>query len=472
MRKRPNYNRRIVTSELTGTGTIRTNTPLKREMAHVWAVAWPLILTNMLNVAVGIVDFKMVGVLGVASIAAVGMSRQVMMFLMVLMIAISGGSSVLVAHAYGARDKRKVSEIAARSIVLMVAAAIVIVTPLGLISSRPILFLLGGKEHVVRLGSSYLHILFLGSVFTMFNFAITGVLLGVGKTKVSLMLLIVVNLLNIVLNYAFIFGVGPIPAFGVSGAAIGTVAARGLGSIAGLWIARSHRFPIQAKLRDGLTLDLPLLRKIFYLGGPRSLQGIVRNLSRLIIIRIITLLPDSTKAISAYSVGMQVRMISSFIGLAFMSAAMSRVGQNMGMRNPDSAQHSGWISAWMATGLMTILALIFFIFPEAIMAFFTDDQDVIAMGRLFFVIIALTEPIMAFSFALGGALRGGGDPVSPFIYASVSDLVIVILGGYLIAVQFHVGFAGVAIAIALSTLTRAIPTMLKFRQGKWKKVRL
>jgi putative MATE family efflux protein len=445
---------------------------LNNEIKHVWAVAWPLIMSNILNVTVGIVDFKMVGALGVASIAAVGMSRQVMMFLLVLMLAISGGSSVLVAHAYGAKERQKVSEIAARSLIFMVIGAVVIVTPLGIFFSRPVLVLLGGEEQVVRLGESYLRILFLGSIFTMFNFAITGILLGLGKTKISLILLIGVNLLNIGFNYMFIFGVGPLPAFGVAGAALGTITARGLGSIAGIWIVTTRRFPIQVNYRDGLTFDLSLLRKILYLGGPRSLQGIVRNFSRLMTIRIITLLPDATRAISAYSVGMQVRMISNFIGLAFMSASMARVGQNMGRRNPNLAEKSGWISAGMATGLMSILALIFFLFPEVIMGFFTDDHKVIAMGRVFFVIIALTEPIMAFAFALGGALRGGGDPISPFVYASVSDLIVVILVGYLIAVQFHMGFTGIAIGVALSAVTRAIPTMLKFRKGKWKTITL
>jgi Na+-driven multidrug efflux pump len=151
---------------------------------------------------------------------------------------------------------------------------------------------------------------------------------------------------------------------------------------------------------------------------------------------------------------------------------MARVGQNIGGKNPDLAEKSGWISAGMTTGLMSVFAVLFFLFPEAIMAFFTGDVEVIAMGKMFFVIIAVTEPIMAFSFALGGALRGGGDPVSPFIYASVSDLVVVILAGYLMAVQFQMGFAGIVIGIALSAVTRAIPTMLKFRKGAWKTIRL
>lgn len=450
----------------------RTYPHVHQEVLQVWAVAWPLILTNMLNVLVGIVDFKMVGALGVASIAAVGMARQVMMFLMVLMLAISGGSSVLIARAYGAGDRKQVSEIAARSIVFMGVAAILIVTPLGVIFSRPLLMLLGGGEQVVDLGDAYLRILFWGSLFTMFNFAVTGIVLGVGKTKISLILLIGVNLLNILFNYLFIFGIGPLPAFGVAGAALGTVIARALGSLAGIWIVMTPRFPIQATFKDGATLDLPLLHKILYLGGPRSLQGIVRNFSQLMTIRIITLLPDATRAVSAYSVGMQVRMISSFVGLAFMSASMTRVGQNMGSADPERAEHSGWISAGMAMGLMSVLAVLFFVFPETIMAFFTDDADVVGMGRTFFLIIALTEPVMAFAFALSGALRGGGDPMPPFIYASVSDLVVVILCGYLLAIQWQIGFGGIAAGIAISAFTRAIPTMLKFRQGNWKTIRI
>ena len=122
--------------------------------------------------------------------------------------------------------------------------------------------------------------------------------------------------------------------------------------------------------------------------------------------------------------------------------------------------------------MMTVVASVFLLAPDAIMRFFTDNENVISMGRTFFIIIALTEPIMAFAFGLSGALRGGGDPVSPFIYSSVSDLVVVILVGYLLVIPLGMGFTGIAIAMATSAITRAIPTTLKFRQGKWKRNRL
>ncbi|NQV18706.1 MAG: MATE family efflux transporter [Armatimonadetes bacterium] len=444
----------------------------QEEFIRVWKIAWPLIFTNMLHVLVGLVDFKMVGSLGIESIAAVGMSRQVMMFIMILMIAISGGCSVLVAHAYGAEDQSRVSRTAARSVTFMILATLFVIMPLGLFFSKTILILLGAELQIVALGYSYLRILFLGSIFSMFSFVVTGILLGVGKTKVSLNLLLITNTLNIIFNYILIFGAGPIPAMGVKGAALGTVLSRFLGSFVGMWILFSKRFHIQIKLKDALTFDFPLLKKILYLGGPRSMQGIVRNFSRLFIFRIITLLPDSTRAISAYSVGMQVRMISSFVGLAFMNASMSRVGQNIGAGKPEMAEKSGWLSASMASGLMTIIAVIFFIFPEAIMSFFTDDADAIRMGRTFFMIVAVSEPVMALAFALGGALRGGGDPLSPFIYSSVSDLIVVIVCGYIMAITLNLGFAGIAIGIAVSSLTRAIPSTWKFKQGKWKKNKL
>ncbi len=445
---------------------------IRGEMARVWAIAWPLILTNMLNVLVGLVDFKMVGVLGVEQIAAVGMARQVIMFIMVLMIAISGGSSVLVAHAFGAGEEERVGEVAGKSITYMIFAAILIVTPAGFFASRAILRSLGASVSVVQLGDDYLRILFAGSVVTMFNFAVSGILLGVGRTKISLALLLGVNLINIGLNYVFIFGVGPVPAFGVRGAAIGTVVARALGSLAGLWILISPRYPVRARFNNVLKVDVGLLGKMLHLGGPRSLQGIVRNFARLITIRIITLLPAATQSVSAYSVAMQVRMISSFIGLAFMSAAMARVGQNLGGGDPERAGKSAWISASMAAGIMTVTAIVFLIIPEQLMSFFTDNREVIALGKTFFMIIAVTEPIMAFAFSMSGSLRGGGDPVTPFIFAGVSDLLIAILVGYLLAVHAGMGFAGIAVGIAVSSITRALPTTLRFRAGKWKSVRL
>ncbi len=442
------------------------------EIRSVWAVVWPIILTNMLNVTVGMVDLKMVGSLGVDSIAAVGMANQVSMIVLVVMIAIGGGTSVLVAHAYGARDAGRVSRVASRSLSFMLLTALVLVSPLGLLISRPVLEMLGGEPRVVALGDSYLRILFVGAVFTMTNMAVSSILLGVGRTRVSLVLLVGVNALNIACNYVLIFGVGPVPAMGVRGAALGTNLARALGSLAGIWIMVSPRFPVRATLAESLTLDTALVKQIFFLGGPRSLQGIVRNVSRLIAIRIVTLLPDATRAVSAYSVSMQVRMVSSFIGLAFMAAAMSRVGQNLGAGDPREAERSGWIASAMATVLMTAVSVVFLVFPESIMGFFTTDRQVISMGRTFFIIIALTEPVMAFAFSLGGALRGGGDPISPFIYGSVSDIVVVAAAGYVFAVTLNMGFAGIALGMALSSVTRAVPIVWKWQQGKWKHTRL
>lgn len=435
---------------------------------RVWHVAWPLICTNILNVAVGIVDLKMVGMLGVSSIAAVGMARHVTMMLFVLAIAIGGGASVLIAHAYGAKDQSRVSAVATRSIMYMVLGALLIMTPLGLVYAGPMLGMLGGEADVVTLGEGYLRVLFMGSVFTMLNFAVNAVLLGVGKTKVSLVLLIVMNGLNILFNYMLIFGIGPVPAYGVTGAAMGSVASRALGAVAGLWIAFSPRFPVRASLSYLASFDWPLLRQILYLGGPRSGQGIVRNLSRIMTLWVIGQLPDATRAVSAYSVGMQVKMITSFVGLAFMSAAMSCVGQHMGARRPREAEWSGWTAALMALSLMTPLAAMFVLFPDRIMGFFTGDPAVITMGKTFFIIVALSDPIMAFAFALGGALRGGGDPISPFVSSSVSDLVVTIAAGYLLAVRMNMGIAGIALAMAISSVTRAAPIMWQFSRGKWK----
>lgn len=444
----------------------------KREIKQIWAVAWPLILSNVLNVAVGLADLKMVGVLGVEEIAAVGMSRQVVMFILVFMLAVSGGASILVAHAYGAKDKRQVSIISARSITFMLLLALGIVTPLGFFCSRYILLFMGAETDVIQLGDVYLKLLFAGSIFTMFNFAVNGILLGVGKTKVSFLLLLGVNLLNIFLNYLFIFGAGFIPPLGVAGAALGTVVARALGSLAGIWILKTRHLPIQMRFRDGLKLDFHLLGQIFFLGGPRSLQGILRNFSRLASIKILSLLPDSTRAISAYSVTMQVKMVSSFVGLSFMSAAMTRVGQNLGAGNQALARKSGWISAGLASGLMSIMAMLFLIFPEYIMLFFTDDTEVIEMGIYFFMIVALTEPVMAFSFSLSGGLRARGDPISPFIYASFSDLVVILSISYLGVMIFKWGFISIAVGFAASAFTQAIPMVIKYHNGKWRSIKI
>lgn len=443
----------------------------RAENRALLALVWPLIVTNLLNVSVGIADMKMVGVLGVDPLAAVGISRQVFMLILILMLAISGGTSVLVSHAHGAEDTDRVSSIAARSVVFMLAVAVFVIMPLGFLFSRDILGLLGAEEHVSQLGEEYLQLLFGGCIFTIFNFTTTAILLGVGKTWVSMTILSLVNGLNILLNYVFIFGYGPIPAMGMTGAAVGTVVARAIGSIACLWVLQSHYFPIRMRWRAGFSIDLPLLGRILQIGGPRTLQGLVRNVSRLAVIRVIAVFPDKTGAMAAYNVGMQVRFISTFVGLAFMQATMARVGKNLGAGKPEKAEQSGHQGALLAGGIMGVIAVFFVLFPNHIMGFFTDDPSVIAMGRIFFVTIAVTEPIMGVAFAYGGALRGGGDSLSPFIYAAVSDILIMLGASYVFGITLGMGIQGVGIGIAVSVISRVIPLWFRFRRGKWKTAR-
>jgi putative MATE family efflux protein len=226
---------------------------IKQESSEVWKIAWPLIITNILNVLVGVIDLKMVGYLGTSSIAAVGMARQVMNLVFVIMIAVSGGASIVIARAYGAGKEETVSVLGAKTLVYMAVLALFLVGPMGFFTCRIFLIALGGEPEIVEMGTSYLRVIFLGSLFTMFNFGISSVLLGVGKTRVSLVMLMGVNSLNILFNYIFIFGWGPIPAMGVAGAAWGTVVARGLGMIWGIGIAISPRYPVKADFRKALS---------------------------------------------------------------------------------------------------------------------------------------------------------------------------------------------------------------------------
>jgi putative MATE family efflux protein len=324
----------------------------------------------------------------------------------------------------------------------------------------------------LEIGKIYLQIIFAGSLFTMFNFVTTGILLGVGLTRVSMVILAFVNGLNILLNYVFIFGLGPIPAFGVAGAAIGTVVARGLGSVACFRVLRHPDFSICIRLTEGFKPDPALIWQIVQLGGPRALQGLVRNGSRLAIVGIIGFLAAPTRSLAAYNVGMQVRFISTFVGLALMQATMSRVGRNLGAGRPDLAEQSGHHGARLAAFIMTIAAAFFLLFPNQIMGFFSDDADVIDLGRSFFMTVALTEPLMGLAFAYGGALRGGGDSFSPFIFSALSDLVVILGVGYILGVGFNLGIQGIAIGVAAGVITQAIPCWFQFIRGQWKKNRL
>ena len=436
----------------------------------VWSLAWPVIVTSLLHTTVGLVDTKMVGMLGSTSIAAVGMGRQIHMMLTTVLIMLSTGTTALVARYTGEGSPDKASGVLKESIVMGVFGSLMILMPIGLLFAPKALVLLGGAEDVIALGTPYLRIVFIGIAFMVFTMLVNAGLRGAGDTKTPLIILGLVNILNMIGDYVLILGIGPFPEMGVNGAAVASVLARVVGAMLSAWVLISGRFAVRLSLGQGFRMDGRIARQILRIGIPTGLQGVVRNGSGMMLMRVVAGTAAGTSAISSYVIGSQVLGISSHVGLALSTAAMTMVGQNLGAGNPDRAAQSGWSAAKIAITAMGVAGAIFFLFAGPIVRAFTDDPSVIAMGRQFLRIVVLAHPSIGLSMALTGALRGAGDTASPFYYTIICLFLIQVSMAYLFGIALGWDALGVWIAICAAGMIRGGLMARKFRQGKWKEI--
>ncbi len=443
-----------------------------RLLVQIVYLSWPIVAGSLLQVAVGIADIKMVGMIGPDPIAAVGMARSVVFTLIAIVFAVSMGVQVLVAQFSGQGDRDSADATVKQGLIAIGLASLLLIMPGGLVLSRWIMVRLGATESVMAHGVPYLQILFGGILFIMLSFVITAALQGAGDTLTPLLLLLVANALNILLNYLFIFGVGPFPRLGVPGAGVGTVISRFIAALAGIIILASGRFAVTVYLRRSWAIRWELWRKIFYVGIPASIQGFTRNIAFMIIINILSLTAAGMYAISAYTVAGQIRGVTILVGLALMAAATTAVGQNVGAGDTQRAAAAGWLSAKLAAGLSILAAITYASVAAWLIGFFSTDQQVIRIGTQALIVLAVSEPFLTAGMSLSGSLRGAGDTYSPLYISLVCTSILGPLACYVLAIVSGMGTMGVWIGFDISVVAQFGVLAWKFNQGRWAQIRL
>jgi len=434
-------------------------------------LSWPIVVSALLQTTVGIVDIMMVGVLGPQPLAAVGMGRFILMIVLVLIMAISTGAQAFVARYTGAKNPEGVTRVVDQTLILSVVLAAGMMA-LGLALS-PVLFrIMGAEENVLALGVPYVRIIFGGILFMMLNFIINSILQGAGDSRTPLKILLLINILNVVLNYLLIFGVGFFPRLEVRGAAWGTIISRFVGAAVGMWVLLSGRFVARTDILRRFRIDPALMSKIIGIGLPAGLQGLVGSGSGIILLRFVSDTIHGTYAIAALTIGLQIEAISYMPGMAFGTGAMTLVGQNLGARKPDRARRNGLTATWIATIIMSCVGLLLYIFAEQIINFFTESAHVIAIGGDYLRIMAYSQPFLALVMVFSGGLRGAGDTKTPLIYTIIHSWLVRIPSIYVLGFVLNLQTTGIWWAMTLSTVTQGLATWWKFRQGDWQKIKL
>lgn len=441
---------------------------------EVWRLALPVIITNLLQSLVDVIDVFMVGRLGPIAIAAVGMSSAIRMLVLVMLLSVSAGGMSLIAQARGARDPERMSFVTRQAI----SSGILLSLGLGIIGfflAHPLLALVngGGEPEAVALGVQYLQILFVGTPFLVLNIVLNRLMQGAGDTLTPLLLTGVLNVLNVGFSYMLMFGVGPFPAYGVAGAALGTVLSRGVGVAVTLWIIYAGRNVIKL-LPGSYWPNWRMFSDIFTIGVPSGVQGIFRNGSRLLVIGIITSTEAGTYGAAALAIGFQVESLIFMPGLALNVAATTLVGQALGYWQPHEARRRGNVAMGLGLVVMIVLAIPIILFAPAIIRLFDPSAHpaLLKIGTAYFHINTVVLPLSAVAMVANGALRGAGDTVPGLISTAFTRALVAVGLAWLLAFPLQMGSIGVWYALAIGVVLDALYMGLRWRGRAWLQVAL
>lgn len=434
---------------------------------RILSLTIPVAITAQLENLVGFADIFMVGRLGPAAISAVGISRQIIMVLGIMMVAVTTGTFAMVAQAIGAGSMERASAAAKQSFILVSVLALLL-SAAGIYGAPYALSALSLKGDVVVLGAEYLRIFFAGILFLALNFSIQTCLHGAGDTRTPLYISIFINIVKLFFSYALIFGEWGLPEMGVAGAALGTVIGRVAGVIVGFWVLNSGRFGITLLPETSYRFNLDLARRLLRIGIPSALQGFFRNGSNLIYVKFIALTASSTTAVAAYSIGNQMERVLRRASLSFGTTATALVGQSLGAGRPDEAEQRGWTTLAISVLGIVAIGLPIAFFARDFMSVFTDVPEVIQIGIPYAIAMALAEPFMGAAIVSGASLRGAGDTMPALVYTLVSQWIIRLPAAYLLAFTLGYDILGIWAALVVFSALQGLLTVRKFATGEWK----
>jgi putative MATE family efflux protein len=441
--------------------------------AAVWKLAWPTMLTNMIGGLQGMVDQAMVGnLIGYKANAAIGVSSQIWIIVIIFISSVFIGMSVLVARFTGAGDHDKVDRTVYQAFIAAIGLSVFVMAPLGYFASPALLDFVNATPAVKAEALPFLRTMFLFSSGMLVFFMLGGALRSAGDARTPMVLGVSLTVLNIVLNVIFIRGLGPIPAFGTKGAAMGTCIASGLVAVYSMWKLWHGGWVVSFPRGRGWGPDWEIIRSLFRFGLPTGIQGIAMNIGGVLMMAFVGSLPQSAAAQAAFTVSYsQLFSFITWTSVGLMGASSAIAGQNLGAGKPDRAVAGVRVAARIGLTTAAILGAVFFIFPRQLLAIFgMHDGVVVEIGVQLLRVLAFSGLFVTVALTYTGGLQGTGDTKSP-LYISIISQIIVPLGiCFIIQRTSRLDPIDIWIAILAGHATRCALSVLRFNQGRWRAI--
>ncbi len=434
----------------------------------IFMLSIPMILEMMMESIFAIVDIFYVSQVSVNAVATIGLTESVLTLVYAIAIGLSMAATAIVARRIGEKDEVGASRAAVQVIFLGILVALGI-SVVGILYPKEILSLMGGSPELIEEGYGYTQVLLGGNATVMLLFLINAIFRGAGDASIAMWTLILSNGLNIILDPIFIFGFGPVPAFGVEGAAIATTIGRGTAVIFQLAILFYGWSKIKVAFRDlVLRMDVMLNLIRVSLGGIG--QFLIGTSSWVFLMRIMS--EFGSEVLAGYTIAIRVMMFTLMPAWGMSNAAATLVGQNLGAQKPDRAEQSVWKTGKYNGIFMFLVSIVYLIFSPQIISLFTSEPEVVQNGALCLRVIAAGYIFYGYGMVVINAFNGSGDTTTPTWINFVCFWVFQLPFAYLMALTLDFGPLGVFLAITLAEVLIAVIGIIWFKKGRWKTVKV
>jgi putative MATE family efflux protein len=434
----------------------------------IFMLSIPMIAEMVMESLFAIVDIYFVSKVGVNAVAAVALTESVLTIVYSIAIGLSMAVTAIIARRVGERKKKRAADAAFQGILMGLVVGLLLGTT-GYFFAEDILLIMGGEPSVIEEGKRYTELMFLSNVSIILLFLINGIYRGAGDASIAMRSLWLANGLNIVLDPILIFGLGPIPAMGIEGAAIATIIGRTSGVFYQVYFLVNGRSVLLFTVKN-LVVRIKTIREILRISAAGMGQFLVESASWIFLVRVMS--NFGAEALAGYTIAFRVIIFTILPSWGMANAAATLVGQNLGAGSPERAERSVWRTAHWNMVFLGGISVIFYLFSLPILMFFSEDQSVLQVGASALKIICLGYVFFAYGMVISQAFNGAGDTRTPLVVNIGVFWLLQIPMAYLMAVVWDWQAEGVFISIALCHSLHALICIWLFRRGRWKLVKV
>jgi putative MATE family efflux protein len=438
-----------------------TEGPLGRA---IFLLSVPMVLETVLESVFAVVDVFLVGRLGPEAVATVGLTEAMLVLIYAVAMGLSIGATAMVARRIGEKDPDQAARTAVQAIGLGVLLGVPIAAA-GAIFARPLLALMGGSGWVLEHGVTYAQIMLASMVSVILLFLINAIFRGAGDAAIAMRVLWLANALNIILAPCFIFGWGPFPELGVTGAAVGTTLGRTIGVVYQLYRLGKGTAHFNVR-REHLRLEPGTMLAMLRLSGLGMFQVFVGTTSWLVLARIVA--SFGSAATAGYTIAMRIILFALLPSWGLGNAAATLVGQSLGAKKPERGEQAVWTAARYNMVFLGSVGVLFFFAAEPIIGLFTSDAPSAAYGVECLRIVSCGFLFYAFGMVLEQAFNGAGDTMTPTLMNLGCFWALELPVAWFLASPLGMGPRGAFLSVTVSYCLLAVVSMVLFRRGRWK----